>query len=72
MNLSFFFSSFLSSSSNFSQFLFILPKESAVTIQNCYKAATILKEHKAPIIECLVKEIAKPAKDSVTEASNSF
>ena len=32
-----------------------------------HKAAAILKEHKAPIAECLVKEIAKPAKDSVTE-----
>lgn len=37
-----------------------------------HKAAAILKEHKAPIAECLVKEIAKPAKDSVTEVSNSF
>lgn len=34
-----------------------------------HKAAAILKEHKAPIAECLVKEIAKPAKDSVTEVS---
>lgn len=32
-----------------------------------HKAAAILKEHKAPIAECLVKEIAKPAKDAVTE-----
>lgn len=32
-----------------------------------HKAAAILKEHKSPIAECLVKEIAKPAKDSVTE-----
>lgn len=32
-----------------------------------HKAASILKEHKAPIAECLVKEIAKPAKDAVTE-----
>ncbi|KAG9146225.1 hypothetical protein Leryth_007927 [Lithospermum erythrorhizon] len=32
-----------------------------------HKAAAILKEHKAPIGECLVKEIAKPAKDAVTE-----
>lgn len=35
-----------------------------------HKAAAILKEHKAPIAECLVKEIAKPAKDAVTEVSN--
>lgn len=32
-----------------------------------HKAASILKEQKAPIAECLVKEIAKPAKDAVTE-----
>lgn len=32
-----------------------------------HKAAAILKEHKAAIADCLVKEIAKPAKDSVTE-----
>ncbi|KAL2502492.1 NADP-dependent glyceraldehyde-3-phosphate dehydrogenase [Forsythia ovata] len=36
-----------------------------------HKAAAILKEHKAPIGECLVKEIAKPAKDSVTEVVRS-
>lgn len=35
-----------------------------------HKAAAILKEHKAPIAECLVKEIAKPAKDAVTEVYN--
>lgn len=34
-----------------------------------HKAAAILKEQKAPIAECLVKEIAKPAKDAVTEVS---
>lgn len=32
-----------------------------------HKAAAILKEHRAPIAECLVKEIAKPAKDAVIE-----
>lgn len=37
-----------------------------------HKAAAILKEHKAPIAECLVKEIAKPAKDAVTEVQNLF
>ncbi|KAJ6296173.1 hypothetical protein OIU78_024080 [Salix suchowensis] len=36
-----------------------------------HKAAAILKEHKAPIAECLIKEIAKPAKDSVTEVVRS-
>ncbi|XP_061990458.1 NADP-dependent glyceraldehyde-3-phosphate dehydrogenase [Rosa rugosa] len=36
-----------------------------------HKAASILKEHKAPIAECLVKEIAKPAKDAVTEVVRS-
>lgn len=34
-----------------------------------HKAAAVLKEHKKPIAECLVKEIAKPAKDAVTEVS---
>lgn len=34
-----------------------------------HKAAAILKEHKAPIAECLVKEIAKPAKDAVSEVT---
>lgn len=37
-----------------------------------HKAAAILKEHKLPIAECLVKEIAKPAKDAVTEVLISF
>ncbi|KAH7523974.1 hypothetical protein FEM48_Zijuj06G0069200 [Ziziphus jujuba var. spinosa] len=36
-----------------------------------HKAAAILKEHKAPIAGCLVKEIAKPAKDAVTEVVRS-
>ncbi|KAG6770189.1 hypothetical protein POTOM_025863 [Populus tomentosa] len=36
-----------------------------------HTAAAILKEHKAPIAECLIKEIAKPAKDSVTEVVRS-
>ncbi|CAI8611403.1 unnamed protein product [Vicia faba] len=36
-----------------------------------HKAAAILKEHKAAIAECLVKEIAKPAKDAVTEVVRS-
>ncbi|KAL6499661.1 hypothetical protein OROGR_027571 [Orobanche gracilis] len=35
-----------------------------------HKAAAILKEHKDPIAECLVKEIAKPAKDAVTEVQS--
>jgi acyl-CoA reductase-like NAD-dependent aldehyde dehydrogenase len=40
-----------------------------------HKAAAILKEHKTPIAECLVKEIAKPAKDAISEVisgSTSF
>ena len=37
-----------------------------------HKAAAILKEHKDPIAECLVKEIAKPAKDAVTEVHIVF
>ncbi|KAG6706623.1 hypothetical protein I3842_07G230600 [Carya illinoinensis] len=36
-----------------------------------HKAAAILKEHKVPIAECLIKEIAKPAKDAVTEVVRS-
>ncbi|KAL9275412.1 NADP-dependent glyceraldehyde-3-phosphate dehydrogenase-like protein [Drosera capensis] len=36
-----------------------------------HRAAAILKEHKNPIGECLVKEIAKPAKDAVTEVVRS-
>jgi len=35
-----------------------------------HKAAAILKEHKAPIAECLVKEIAKPAKDAISEVAS--
>lgn len=37
-----------------------------------HKAAAILKEHKVPIAECLVKEIAKPAKDAVNEVSRKL
>ena len=37
-----------------------------------HRAAAILKEHKTPIAECLVKEIAKPAKDAVTEVCLDF
>nr|AAM00227.1 glyceraldehyde-3-phosphate dehydrogenase [Oryza sativa] len=36
-----------------------------------HKAAAILKEHKTPIAECLVKEIAKPAKDAISEVVRS-
>ncbi|KAL6505803.1 hypothetical protein OROHE_023182 [Orobanche hederae] len=36
-----------------------------------HKAAGILKEHKAPIAEALIKEIAKPAKNAVTEVVRS-
>lgn len=32
-----------------------------------HKAAAILKEHKAPIAEALINEIAKPAKDAISE-----
>jgi len=39
-------------------------------VELLHKAAAILKEHKAPIAECLIKEIAKPVKDSVTEVYN--
>ncbi|PKU71832.1 NADP-dependent glyceraldehyde-3-phosphate dehydrogenase [Dendrobium catenatum] len=36
-----------------------------------HRAAAILKDNKGPIAECLVKEIAKPAKDAVTEVVRS-
>ncbi|KAF9616569.1 hypothetical protein IFM89_030336 [Coptis chinensis] len=36
-----------------------------------HKVAAILKENKDPIAECLVKEVAKPAKDAVTEVVRS-
>ncbi|EFJ24379.1 hypothetical protein SELMODRAFT_270375 [Selaginella moellendorffii] len=36
-----------------------------------HKAAALLKELKDPIAECLVKEIAKPAKDAVSEVVRS-
>jgi glyceraldehyde-3-phosphate dehydrogenase (NADP+) len=36
-----------------------------------HKFAGILKEQKTPIAECLVKEIAKPQKDAVTEVVRS-
>ncbi|KAJ7535063.1 hypothetical protein O6H91_12G017100 [Diphasiastrum complanatum] len=36
-----------------------------------HKAAALLKEHKAPIAEALVKEVAKPAKDAVSEVVRS-
>ncbi|KAI5066213.1 hypothetical protein GOP47_0018837 [Adiantum capillus-veneris] len=36
-----------------------------------HKAAAILKQHKDPIAKCLVKEIAKPAKDAVSEVVRS-
>ncbi|PWA68823.1 aldehyde dehydrogenase 11A3 [Artemisia annua] len=36
-----------------------------------HKAAAILKDHKKPIADCLVKEIAKPAKDAASEVVRS-
>eukprot|EP00270_Netrium_digitus_P008586 TRINITY_DN2578_c0_g1_i1.p1 TRINITY_DN2578_c0_g1~~TRINITY_DN2578_c0_g1_i1.p1 ORF type:complete len:506 (+),score=143.39 TRINITY_DN2578_c0_g1_i1:218-1735(+) len=36
-----------------------------------HKAAALLRENKGPIAECLVKEVAKPQKDSVTEVIRS-
>lgn len=32
-----------------------------------HKAAALMREHAQPMADCLVKEIAKPAKDSLTE-----
>lgn len=40
-------------------------------VELLHEAVAILKEHKAAIAECLVKEIAKPAKDAVTEVVRS-
>ncbi|EFJ18626.1 hypothetical protein SELMODRAFT_112240 [Selaginella moellendorffii] len=36
-----------------------------------HKVAEIMRKNKGPIAECLVKEVAKPAKDSVTEVVRS-
>ncbi|CAI5500344.1 unnamed protein product [Closterium sp. Naga37s-1] len=36
-----------------------------------HKAAHILREHKEPIADCLVKEVAKARKDSITEVLRS-
>ncbi|PIA52972.1 hypothetical protein AQUCO_01000676v1 [Aquilegia coerulea] len=36
-----------------------------------HKVDVILKENNHPIVECLVKEVAKPAKDAVTEVVRS-
>ena len=35
-----------------------------------HRVATLLKNHKNSIAECLVKEIAKPSKDAVTEVAS--
>jgi glyceraldehyde-3-phosphate dehydrogenase (NADP+) len=32
-----------------------------------HKVAALLREHAQPVADCLVKEIAKPAKDSLSE-----
>ncbi|EFJ23760.1 hypothetical protein SELMODRAFT_232458 [Selaginella moellendorffii] len=36
-----------------------------------HKVSVIMKEHKSPLADCLVKEVAKPAKDAVTEVVRS-
>ena len=36
-------------------------------VELLHRATLLLKEHKNPIVECLVKEIAKPDKDVVTK-----
>lgn len=36
-----------------------------------HKAATLLREHKEPIADCLVNEVAKARKDSITEVVRS-
>lgn len=36
-----------------------------------HKVAALMREHKQPMADCLVKEIAKPAKDAVTEVVRS-
>ena len=35
-----------------------------------HRVVTLLKNHKNSIAECLVKEIAKPSKDAVTEVAS--
>lgn len=35
------------------------------------RAAALMREHAAPMAACLVKEIAKPAKDALTEVVRS-
>ncbi|XP_024519047.1 NADP-dependent glyceraldehyde-3-phosphate dehydrogenase [Selaginella moellendorffii] len=39
--------------------------------EKLHKAASLLKELKNPIAECLIKEIAKPAKDAMSEVVRS-
>ncbi len=36
-----------------------------------HKAAALMREHAQPMADCLVKEIAKPAKDSLSEVIRS-
>lgn len=36
-----------------------------------HKVATVMREHAQPMADCLVKEVAKPAKDSLTEVARS-
>jgi glyceraldehyde-3-phosphate dehydrogenase (NADP+) len=36
-----------------------------------HKAATLMREHAQPMADCLVKEVAKPKKDSYTEVVRS-
>lgn len=39
--------------------------------QYLHKVATLMRQHAQPMADCLVKEIAKPAKDSMTEVIRS-
>lgn len=36
-----------------------------------HKVAALMREHAQPVADCLVKEVAKPAKDSLTEVIRS-
>ena len=40
--------------------------------ETLHKVANLLREHKDAMAECLIKEVAKPAKDSVAEVKTSL
>ena len=40
--------------------------------ETLHKVANLLREHKDVMADCLIKEVAKPAKDSVAEVKTSW